>query len=220
MNFYERLSIPRDASRSDIYKRYMELVRTYHPDRFEDPKEQIEAQEKLMEFSEAYNTLRDSSSRSKYDEGLIAEINKKSPEEEAATFFDRGLRSEKSEDWHTAVECFKRACALDATKGQYFLHHAKALSMNPNWHKQAEENFSQAIALDPKKAEFYRALIKFYLRINMKVRAAKIAEQGLLFCPKDTEIKAAVGAAPKKSKYAAPVPDKKKGGLFGRWRKK
>src|SRR4051812_46048658 len=62
-DYYETLGVPRDATNEDIRKAYRKLAREYHPDVNKDPG----AEDRFKEVSEAYEVLRDSEKREKYD---------------------------------------------------------------------------------------------------------------------------------------------------------
>ncbi|MGI6191267.1 MAG: DnaJ domain-containing protein [Eubacterium sp.] len=54
---YEILGIPRNASQDDIRKAYRELVKKYHPDKYQGNPLADLAEEKLQEVNWAYDTL-------------------------------------------------------------------------------------------------------------------------------------------------------------------
>ena len=62
-NYYEILGVKKDATDSDIKKKYRKLVRQYHPDVSSDP----DADNKIAEINNAYETLRDKDKRTEYD---------------------------------------------------------------------------------------------------------------------------------------------------------
>ena len=62
-NYYETLGVSKDASEKDIKKAYRKLVRKYHPDVSDLPN----ADEKIAEINNAYETLRDKDKRAEYD---------------------------------------------------------------------------------------------------------------------------------------------------------
>ena len=64
-DYYDILSVPRNASSEDIKKTYRKLALKYHPDRNPGNKE---AEEKFKEISEAYEVLSDSQKRQAYDQ--------------------------------------------------------------------------------------------------------------------------------------------------------
>ncbi len=63
-DYYEILSVSRNASDSEIKKSYRKLAMKYHPDRNADDKE---AEAKFKECAEAYEVLSDSKKRQIYD---------------------------------------------------------------------------------------------------------------------------------------------------------
>jgi len=64
-DYYEILSVGKDASEQELKKAYRRLAMKYHPDRNPDSKE---AEEKFKEAKEAYEVLNDSQKRQAYDQ--------------------------------------------------------------------------------------------------------------------------------------------------------
>lgn len=62
-SFYDILGVSKDATDKEIKKAYRKLVRKYHPDVSKAP----DADEKIAEINNAYETLRDSDKRAEYD---------------------------------------------------------------------------------------------------------------------------------------------------------
>ena len=62
-SYYDILGVKKDASDADIKKKYRKLVRQYHPDVSDDPN----ADNKIAEINNAYETLRDKDKRAQYD---------------------------------------------------------------------------------------------------------------------------------------------------------
>ncbi|XP_059638250.1 chaperone protein dnaJ 1, mitochondrial isoform X2 [Cornus florida] len=63
-DYYEILGISKDASRDEIKKAFHELAKKYHPDA---NKNNPSAKRKFQQIREAYETLKDSEKRGKYD---------------------------------------------------------------------------------------------------------------------------------------------------------
>lgn len=62
-NYYDILGVKKDASDADIKKKYRKLVRQYHPDISDDK----DADNKIAEINNAYETIRDKDKRAEYD---------------------------------------------------------------------------------------------------------------------------------------------------------
>lgn len=62
-SYYDILGVKKDATEAEIKKKYRKLVRQYHPDVSDDPN----ADEKIAEINNAYETLRDKDKRAEYD---------------------------------------------------------------------------------------------------------------------------------------------------------
>ncbi|MBW3660751.1 MAG: molecular chaperone DnaJ [Gemmatimonadetes bacterium] len=63
-DYYEVLGVARDASREDVKRAYRKLAMEYHPDRNPDD---VEAEARFKEATEAYEVLRDPDQRARYD---------------------------------------------------------------------------------------------------------------------------------------------------------
>src|SRR4030042_332686 len=63
-DYYEVLGVDKNASADDIKKAYRKLAMKYHPDRNPGDKD---AEEKFKEAAEAYEVLRDTDKKAKYD---------------------------------------------------------------------------------------------------------------------------------------------------------
>lgn len=56
-DYYEILEVPVTATREEIKSQYRQLVRTYHPDRFRDANDKVQAEEKLKQINIAFQVL-------------------------------------------------------------------------------------------------------------------------------------------------------------------
>jgi formylglycine-generating enzyme len=66
-NYYEVLGISPDASSEEIRRKYLFLVKAWHPDKFQDPTQKARADERMKRINEAYTVLGSPDRRAKYD---------------------------------------------------------------------------------------------------------------------------------------------------------
>lgn len=66
-DYYQLLSIPRDATDEDIKKAFHELALKYHPDKNKED----DAEERFKEINEAHKELSDPNRRNIYDQNLL-----------------------------------------------------------------------------------------------------------------------------------------------------
>src|SRR5436189_3109697 len=78
-NYYEILEISENATQEEIKKTRDELAKKYHPDKFLassicSKSEREEAEVRMKEINEAYDTLGDEEKRKKYDFSTLEDI--------------------------------------------------------------------------------------------------------------------------------------------------
>ncbi len=80
-NYYQVLSVHKTATQEEIRKRYLFLVKAYHPDRFSSREEKAAAEEDMKRINSAYATLSDPVKRSQYDKALQSDDEAKKVED-------------------------------------------------------------------------------------------------------------------------------------------
>lgn len=70
ITLYEVLEVSEKASDEVIEKAYKVLAKRYHPD-LQPPEKRKQAEEKMKQINDAYETLMNKEKRQEYDEGLI-----------------------------------------------------------------------------------------------------------------------------------------------------
>ena len=69
-DFYTVLAVPRNATEDQIRRRFRELARTRHPDRFRGV-EKERAERDFQEITQAFNVLADPERRRRHDQELV-----------------------------------------------------------------------------------------------------------------------------------------------------
>ena len=66
-DYYKILGLSDKSSPGEIRERYRALVTSCHPDKFQEAKNKMRAEERIKEVNEAYALLRDPEQRAAYD---------------------------------------------------------------------------------------------------------------------------------------------------------
>ncbi|MDD8020585.1 MAG: DnaJ domain-containing protein [Acidobacteriota bacterium] len=202
-NFYELLGVNQTATEEEVKRAYFNLARKYHPDRFNHQAEDISLiNEVFNSITNAYRILIDSQKRKQYDTQLTkvgqeaAEDQAKKAEikyRQARTLFNQGMYEE-------AIIFLEEALRLRRGKADYFLLLAMAESKLDAYKKKAEQDFLQAIELQPWKADGYLGLGLLYMNEGLKIKARKQLERALEIDPESQQTRALLTELEQKEK--------------------
>ena len=156
MNPYEILGVSENASDDEIKKAYKELVKKYHPDKYQDNPLSDLAKEKLQEINEAYNMImkgHGSSSgsysygtpdymsvRRHIDSGNLSaaeSILNSTKDRSAEWFFLSGMLSYRKGWYDDAINKLKTANDLDPSNVEYSQAYGRIINMNGTYQNQA-----------------------------------------------------------------------------------
>jgi curved DNA-binding protein CbpA len=202
-NFYELLGASRTATDEDIKRAYFNLARKYHPDRFnQQVKDTSLINEIFNSLTNAYRILIDPQKRKQYDSQLStagpdsAEDQTKKADikyRQARTLFNQGMYEE-------TIIFLEEAIRLRRGKAEYFLLLAMAESRLDAYKKKAEQDFLQAIELQPWNADAYLGLGILYMNEGLKIKARKQLEKALEIDPDRPQVKTLIAELDKKEK--------------------
>jgi len=136
---YEVLGVRKGATKEEIKKAYLELVKKYHPDKFKDNPLRELAEEKLKEINEAYNILMNdqysSYEYSTYDQnsiyqqardlivqgnlGAAESLLNQNPQNDAEWFYLMGIIYQKRGWINQAYRYFIEAYSRDPSNFEY-----------------------------------------------------------------------------------------------------
>lgn len=214
-NFYSVLGVAQDASDRDIKKRFRELARDRHPDRFKgDAKEAAESE--FQNLTEAFNVLMDPVRRRQVDIHLSQP--KRAQHDSAdvvRVYMNRGIRSYKSGNYLDAANNFDRATQTEPSNAQAWHHLALASMKEERWWPKAQQAINRACELRPEHVPYLKLAGRIYAMSGMTSRAKQYYNQALKLAGKDSSIKKAIQElSPRPDGRATDDEAKAKPGLF------
>jgi curved DNA-binding protein CbpA len=181
IDFYSILSVPRDAKPPQIKRRFIELARERHPDRFQG-EDKIRAEEEFQSITEAFNVLMDPLQRRQHDIDLTMPSRtggKHDPGQLARVYLNRGIRAYKSENLAEAADNFERATRAEPRNYQAWHHLALACSREERWLSKAQQAIERACELRPGHAPYFKLAGKIFAMSKMTARAKEYYNQAL-----------------------------------------
>ena len=139
-NYYSILGVSRNATSKEIKTAFRRLARQYHPDL--NPGDTVSA-EKFKQISQAYDVLSDASKRRRYDRDVVSNSSKKTTRKKQNT-------TQYYSTPRTAQEFYNRG-SLRTQQKEY---------------RQAIEDYTKAIELDPKFVDAYLKRCEMRYKMN------------------------------------------------------
>jgi tetratricopeptide (TPR) repeat protein len=203
---WRALELPTDVGIETARDAFRAAVRKYHPDRYRrvsEPDFQWELASVCESFTNAFtclttalnlrrtaaahdtaiplaSTIETPVARAPSIDPVSApEPAKGEPETrcDAEVYFKEAKHAMLRQDYWRAIELLR--VAVDE-RGDHAPSHfllAEALSKNPRWRHEAENVYQRAIALDPRRREYYTALAKLYQDAGLSHRAESLERQ-------------------------------------------
>lgn len=156
MNPYEVLGVSENATDEEIKRAYKELVKKYHPDKYQDNPLSDLAEEKLQEINEAYDMIMkgragggsgrrtaafDSMAVRRYiDAGNLAAAEKilnGTNDRSAEWFFLSGMVSYRKGWYDDALNKLQTAADMDPTNIEYSQTYGRIINMGNQYQNQA-----------------------------------------------------------------------------------
>jgi curved DNA-binding protein CbpA len=228
-NFFEVLGLPQSAPMAEVRKRYFELAKQYHPDRYKNSR-LLDTSEKIFVLvNEAYDTLSSASWRAAYEENLENQKQHIKREERLAEerLLQKGKAFLQANKWAEAAELFERLLQEKrplplAYKPFYawalFNRDFRAEQMVP---PKVEKLLTEAGQEDPGLTEIYVIWGKIYRRLEKLAKAKSYFDKALTMEPNHIDalrevrlINQRLGEEPSAS-TAPDAGDKDKKGLLG-----
>jgi curved DNA-binding protein CbpA len=218
-DYYAVLGVPRDAVSQDIKKRFLELARTRHPDRYHG-EEKVRAEREFQDFTEAFNVLMDPLRRRQVDMTLNRPATAKPTDasDVVRVYMNRGIRAYKEGKWLEAASHFDRATQVDHKSAQAWHHLALVGTKEERWLGKAQEAIERALDLAPNDVAYLKLAGKIFAMSKMVDRAKQYYNQALKIGGPDSAVKKALeelgGAPPVATAASRGEPEKEKPSLF------
>lgn len=208
-DYYSILGVPQNATTDQVRKRFLELARTKHPDRFHgDAKAPAEAE--FQDITEAFNILTDPERRRQADAELARPEGSEVDQGQAAkVYLSRGIKAYRAGNYVEAANNFERATREDPRDARAWSYFAQACQHQKRWWARGRQAAAKACQLEPMNATYLKLAGKLFLQSEMLGRAAKYYVAAQSWGGADPEVEKALAEIRRRSK-------KGRGGLFSR----
>lgn len=192
-DFYAVLAVPRNATEDQIRRRFRELARTRHPDRFRGA-EKERAEKDFQAITQAFNVISDPERRRLHDLELLR------PEETAAgeprqlsrVYLQRGVKAYKEKNYLEAASNFDQATQYDPRNAQAWHHFAQACSQQKNWLPRAVAAIERACELEPMNPAYLKQAGRILALAGESERAVLFYRKSLQWGDDDPEVRQAL----------------------------
>ena len=117
-NYYAVLGIDRGAVQADVRRRFHELAREKHPDRFRGDAK-LGAEKDFQAITEAFNVLNNEERRRSHDQELsqsVVERRPQDPDRTVQAYMQRGVKAFRDAQWAHAADAFGNATEVNPVK--------------------------------------------------------------------------------------------------------
>jgi curved DNA-binding protein CbpA len=186
-NLYDILGVESDVTEAQIRTAFRKLTFQHHPDRFYG-ENRLKAEERFQVITEAFNVLSHPDSREKYDEEFAQGPPGVSgagmdPKEIARRLAAKGATSMREGQLTEALSELKLALDHDENCSRAHFFMGIALGKISGQEKDGLRHLERAVSLEPGNAVMLSESADLALRIGMRARAQRLAEEALSFDP-------------------------------------
>lgn len=210
-DFYAVLGLSRSVSPERIRSRFLELVRTRHPDRFQG-KDKASAEEEFQVITQAFNVLSDPERRRQHDRELDRpEAGRQSADKDQVlrVYLQRGVKAYREEQYREAAENFDRATKQAPEDARAWHHLARALSHQRRYQAKAAGAIRRACELDPMNSDYLRVAGRIHAQAGMDELALQFLYKARRWGADDEELDQQIETLEK-------ATGKRKTSLFGK----
>lgn len=180
---YDTLGVVPHATEAQIRKRFKELARRMHPDRFHGESEKAKAELEFQAVTQAFNILIDPNRRREHDFELAHPTRSGEVERDEVrrlrAYLQRGRKAYRERAWAQAADSFQRAAETAPNSAEAWFELARACSQNPRWLAQAVEASRRACEIQPMKVTYLRFAGELHARAGFTAKAQKFYTDAL-----------------------------------------
>ena len=201
-NFYAVLGVSQTATEEEIRRRFRQLARERHPDRFQG-EDKPRAEREFQEVTQAFNVLVDPERRRVHDGDLASgtaaaggkTARASSPgggaEDQAQLLravLAQGVQCYKMGDHAAAADSFGRATKIDPDSPQAWYNLALTQSRLPGRGGRARAAIETACELEPMKPAYLKLAGRLFAEAGMAGRAESYLQKALTWGGPDPEV--------------------------------
>lgn len=193
-NFYEVLSLQRNATAAEIRSRFHELAREWHPDRFRGD-DKIAAEQRFQEITEAFNILGHPELRAEHDRSLHTGSDQaRTVDSDGSTqaYVQRGIRAYREGRYAEAADSFNRATSESPSDARSWVYLARACAKQPSRASMAMSAIDKACQLEPTNCQYLQLAAELFARGGLTLRAEKFYNRALRWGGPNAEIELAI----------------------------
>ena len=189
VNHYDVLGVARGATSDEIRKRFRDLARDRHPDRF-SAAQKARAEADFQALTAAYNVLMNPERRAAQDFDLDNRVVSESdPRAIAQAYLAKGIEEYRQGRLDSAFSNFELALHHDGESAVIQHHYALSAARLPNRLRHAIAAIEKSIRLDPHNAGFLKDAGAIFRQAGLWTRAEKCYLEALKWMPDSPEIR-------------------------------
>ena len=189
VNQYEVLGVARGATPDEIRKRFRDLARERHPDRY-PAAQKARAEADFQALTAAYNVLMNPERRAAQDFDIDNKVvSETDPKAIAQAYLAKGVEEYREGRLDSAYSNFELAVHHDAENAVIQHHFALSAARSPSRLRHAIAAIEKAIRLEPRNGGFLRDAGAIFRQAGLWTRAEKCYLEALRWMPDSPEIR-------------------------------
>ncbi len=209
-DYYNVLSLQRDASSDKIRTRFRELARERHPDRFQG-EERSKAEIEFQEITLAFNVLSVPDRRRNHDLELSrASAAPGADSHRLARFhLEAGVGFYRDGNYYGASEAFEQVLRIEPKSHQAWHHLAQSLAHQPKYLQRSVEAVARACEINPMNVSYLKLAGRLHAEAGLLDKAERYYNGAKSWGGEDAAVEKALEELRGRMRKSKP-------GLFGR----